>query len=50
MRLFVGVIVYLLIGFIGRIVFGYKGLIETVLWPIGIPCAIYLKMHKEDDR
>lgn len=50
MKTIAGVMLYLLIGIIGRKAFGYKGLAETVLWPIGIPCAIYLKKIKEDDK
>lgn len=50
MKVIVGIMLYLLIGIISRRAFGYKGLVETVLWPIGIPCAIYLKMNKEDGK
>lgn len=50
MRVLIDLALYLLIGIIGRKVFGYKGLVETVLWPIGIPCALHLKKIKEEDR
>ncbi len=50
MKAIAGILLYLLIGIIGRKVFGYEGLVETVLWPIGIPCAIYIKNDKEDGK
>jgi len=43
------IILYVLIGIFGRKVFGYKGLIETAFWPIGIACALYLKSIEEDN-
>lgn len=42
--------IYILIGITGRKVFGYKGVIETVLWPITIPCVLYLKRKEGQEN
>lgn len=50
MKPLIGFAIYILIGIIGRKAFGYKGLAETVLWPLGIPCAIYLRGTEGDNE
>ena len=41
---------YLAIGLVGRRVFGYNGLLEILLWPIAIPCAVILKGMEDDEQ
>lgn len=50
MEMLVGLASYMLIGILGRMVFGYRGLIETILWPVAIPCAVLLKKMEADDE
>lgn len=45
----VGLLIYVSIGIIGRKVLGYKGIVETLLWPLAIVCALYLKKTEEDE-
>lgn len=42
--------IYILIGIAGRKVFGYKGIVETALWPISIPCVLYLKRKEKRNK
>lgn len=46
----IGFAIYMLIGILGRMVFGYRGLVETILWPVGIPCAVLLKRMEVNDE
>lgn len=50
MEMLAGIALYILIGILGRTVLGYRGLIETILWPIAIPCAVFLKRMEADDE
>ena len=50
MEILVGFAIYMLIGILGRMVFGYRGLVETILWPVGIPCAVLLKRMEVNDE
>lgn len=50
MEILVGFAIYMLIGILGRMVFGYRGLVETILWPVGIPCAVLLKGMEVNDE
>lgn len=42
-----GTLVYIAIGLIGRRLFGYEGILETLLWPIAIPIVIYMNNKKD---
>lgn len=53
MKILVGFAIYMLIGILGRMVFGYRGLVETIFWPVGILCAVLLKrmeVNNETDQ
>lgn len=50
MEILVGFAIYTLIGILGRIIFGYRGLVETILWPVGILCAVLLKRMEVNDE
>lgn len=50
MGMLVAFVIYMLIGILGRMVFGYRGLVETILWPVGIPCAVLLKRMEVSDE
>lgn len=50
MKILIGLVLYLLMGVIGRKVFGYKGLVETMLWPVAIACVVYLKSIEDEYR
>lgn len=50
MERLVDFVIYMLIGILGRMIFGYKGLVETILWPVGIPCAVFLRRKEDNDE
>lgn len=50
MKVIIGIAAYILVGIAGRKIFKYEGLIETILWPVGIPCALYLKRLEEEEE
>lgn len=50
MEILAGFAIYMLIGILGRMVFGYTGLIETIFWPVAIPCAVLLKRMEANDE
>ena len=50
MERLIGFAIYMLIGILGRMVFGYRGLVVTILWPVGIPCAVLLKRMEVNDE
>ena len=43
------VTIYMLIGVLGRKVFGYAGIIETIFWPLAILGTLFLKSLEEDE-
>lgn len=45
-----GLAIYVLIGILGGKIFGYRGLIDTILWPITFLCAWLFRRGEEDDE